>query len=131
LQGSRTPVLTMAREIALNHHERWDGCGYPHGKRGEEIPETARIVSIVDVYDALTHDRVYRPALSQEVALDLLEQGLGTQFDPVLLRVFMSLTSEMQQISAANPDEPEQREWPATPAKAKTAIASERLEPVA
>jgi putative two-component system response regulator len=131
LQGSRTPVLTMARDIALNHHERWDGCGYPHGKREDEIPETARIVSIVDVYDALTHDRVYRPALSQEVALELLEQGLGTQFDPVLLRVFMSLTSEMQRISAENPDEPEQRAWPATPLKAENANASERLIPVA
>ena len=60
LSGSDVPVLQLAREIALNHHERWDGQGYPAGRAGSEIPECARIVSIVDVYDALTHDRVYR-----------------------------------------------------------------------
>jgi putative two-component system response regulator len=110
LAGSRSPVLLLAREITLNHHERWDGGGYPNGKQGDEIPETARIVSIVDVYDALTHDRVYRPALSQDASLELMERGRGTQFDPVLLRLFMSLAAEMQRISSENPDESAVRE---------------------
>ena len=66
LAGSTSPVLQLAEQIALSHHERWDGTGYPQGLAGEAIPEAARIVSIVDVYDALTHDRVYRPAFAEE-----------------------------------------------------------------
>jgi hypothetical protein len=75
LSGSNVPMLQMAREIALDHHERWDGRGYPHGLAGEDVPEGARIVAIVDVYDALTHDRVYRPAMPEEQALSILQQG--------------------------------------------------------
>ncbi len=66
LAGSHSAILLMAHDIALCHHERWDGKGYPHGLAGQAIPEAARIVSIVDVYDALSHDRVYRPALPEE-----------------------------------------------------------------
>jgi putative two-component system response regulator len=104
LSGSKYPVLELARNIALNHHERWDGLGYPHGLFRDSIPEPARIVSIVDVYDALSHDRVYRKALPEEKVLDLVHRGLGTQFDPSLLALFLSIYDEIKRISDENPD---------------------------
>ena len=91
-------------EIALGHHERWDGSGYPSGLKGTEIPEAARIVAIVDVYDALTHDRVYRPALPEQEILTILRSGRGTHFDPELLDAFMSLLPEMRVIAATVTD---------------------------
>lgn len=75
-------LLVMARNIAAAHHERWDGAGYPHGLRGEEIPLEARIISVADVYDALTSKRVYKPAMTHAEALALIVAGRGTQFDP-------------------------------------------------
>jgi response regulator RpfG family c-di-GMP phosphodiesterase len=106
LAGSNVPMLQMAREIALNHHERWDGRGYPHGLAGQDIPESARIVAIVDVYDALTHDRVYRPAMTEEQALTILREGAGSQFDPLLLAHFFLHHSEIRRIAEQCPDEP-------------------------
>ncbi|HBO45234.1 MAG TPA: hypothetical protein DD670_15160 [Planctomycetaceae bacterium] len=105
LAGSSVPMLQMAETIALYHHERWDGNGYPTGLVRDAIPESARIVSIVDVFDALTHDRVYRPALSQEEALEIMQQGAGTQFDPLLLTAFFSQSSEISRVALENPDE--------------------------
>lgn len=104
LAGSNVPMLQMAREIALNHHERWDGKGYPRGVAGKAIPESARIVSIVDVYDALTHDRVYRPALPENEVLTIMQQGTGTQFDPMLMTLFFLHLSEIRRIAQENPD---------------------------
>jgi putative two-component system response regulator len=104
LADSQSPVLRMAHEIALGHHERWDGSGYPSGLKGTEIPESARIVAIVDVYDALTHDRVYRPALPEQEILTILRSGRGTHFDPELLDAFMSLLPEMRVIAEAVTD---------------------------
>ncbi|WP_425619041.1 HD domain-containing phosphohydrolase [Anatilimnocola sp. NA78] len=104
LQGSSSPMLKLAHEIALNHHEKWDGTGYPQGIRGEEIPESARILAIVDVYDALTHDRVYRKALPHDEVLTILRQGRETHFDPGLLGMFFAILEEIQQISMVNPD---------------------------
>ncbi len=75
-------LLRMARNIAASHHERWDGTGYPAGLRGEQIPLEARIVSVADVYDALTSRRVYKPALDHGEALRIITSGQGTQFDP-------------------------------------------------
>ncbi len=105
LAGSKVPMLQMAREIALNHHERWDGKGYPRGLAGKDIPESARIVSIVDVYDALTHDRVNRPALPDSEAMAIMHDGAGTQFDPELLAHFMRCLPEMQAIAQWHPDQ--------------------------
>jgi len=105
LAGSASPVLRMAQTIALSHHERWDGTGYPSGIEGEQIPEAARIVAIVDVYDALTHDRVYRKRLPEAKVLELMQHGRGTQFDPRLLDIFMSLLPEMRAIAECAPDE--------------------------
>ena len=106
LAGSDAPMLKMAEQIALNHHEHWDGEGYPAGLAGYAIPECARIVAIVDVYDALTHDRVYRPAMSEEKVLTILQEGLGTHFDPLLLAVFFLHLPEIRRIAEENPDEP-------------------------
>lgn len=77
------------RPIVRNHHERWDGTGYPDGLAGEEIPLTARIMAVADVYDALTTTRSYRPALSMREALGIMERESGRVFDPCLLKVFM------------------------------------------
>jgi len=104
LRGSDWPVLKLAHEIALYHHERWDGTGYPKGIRGEGIPLSARILAIVDVYDALTHDRVYRAALPEEEAVDLMIKGRGSHFDPFLFGVFLTLVPELRRISLDNPD---------------------------
>jgi len=106
LAGSEGPMLKMAEEIALDHHERWDGGGYPAGLAGYAIPEAARIVAIVDEYDALTHDRVYRPAMPEERALAIMQQGAGTHFDPLLLAVFFANLSELSLIAQENPDQP-------------------------
>ncbi|MEN6458321.1 MAG: CHASE domain-containing protein [Thermoguttaceae bacterium] len=105
LAGSNVPLLQMAREIALNHHERWDGKGYPHCLAGQDVPESARIVAIADVYDALTHDRVYRPAMPEEKALSILREGAGTHFDPLLLAHFFLHHSEIRRIVEQYPDE--------------------------
>lgn len=86
--------MRFARDVApiiSAHHEYWDGSGYPLGLRGEEIPIGARIITIVDAYDAMTTDRPYRAALSEEEALRRLRAGRGTQFDPDMLDVFLDL----------------------------------------
>jgi len=80
----------MAYHIALSHHERYDGKGYPQGLRGEEIPLEARIMALVDVYDALVSERVYKPAIPREKALAIIREGRGTQFDPNLTDIFLA-----------------------------------------
>ena len=104
LDGSRSAMLMMAHDIALSHHERWDGAGYPQGLSGQAIPEAARILSIVDVYDALSHDRVYRPALPEDEVMTLLQRGAGTQFDAMLLATFLSHFEDMRRIAQDNPE---------------------------
>lgn len=92
LAGSRFPLMQLAEEIALTHHERWDGTGYPRGLSGDGIPLSGRIVSAADVFDALTHVRPYKPAWSTAEALLEMRAQRGRQFDPevvdALLRVF-------------------------------------------
>jgi putative two-component system response regulator len=105
LEGSSSPMLQMAHEIALCHHERWDGSGYPNGLSGLAIPETARIVALADVYDALTHRRVYHAAMPEEKAIEIMEQGCGKHFDPFLFGIFLALLPEIRRIAAENPDE--------------------------
>jgi putative two-component system response regulator len=90
LSGSNFPILQMAERIALYHHERWDGTGY-YGLKGNDIPLEARIVSIVDVYDVITHSRPYKAAQSFEVALDSIVEERGKQFDPTLVDAFLEL----------------------------------------
>ncbi len=90
LSGSAFPTLQMAERIALYHHERWDGAGY-YGLAGEAIPLEARIVSIADVYDVVTHVRPYKQAQSPSDALALLQEESGKQFDPNLVRIISEL----------------------------------------
>lgn len=89
LGKSRIALFQMAAEIALTHHERWDGQGYPHQLAGSAIPLSGRIVSVVDFYDALTMDRVYRPAFTHEQALQMLQEQRGRMFDPAIVDCFV------------------------------------------
>lgn len=93
--------LQMAREIASSHHEKWDGTGYPARLRGEEIPLSARIVSIADVYDALRSKRTYKNTMSHETAVEIIESGSGTQFDPALIEIFLKIQFQFFEISEA------------------------------
>jgi len=89
LAGSRFPVLQTASAIALTHHERFDGAGYPVGLAGDGIPIEGRIAAVADVFDALTSNRVYRPAFERAVALEMMREESGEQFDPVVLGVLL------------------------------------------
>ena len=91
--------LEMARDIALTHHERWDGSGYPHGHSERDIPLAGRLLAVADVYDALTTKRVYKPAFTHEVARNIIVEGKGTHFDPELVEAFLELETEFEQIS--------------------------------
>ncbi len=93
LGGSDDPLLTMARDIALNHHEKWDGSGYPHGRAGLQIPEAARIVAITDVFDALTSTRPYKKPWTADEALAFMNQQAGKHFDPVLMAHFEGIVA--------------------------------------
>jgi HD-GYP domain-containing protein (c-di-GMP phosphodiesterase class II) len=93
LAGSSSSILELAATIALSHHERWDGSGYPRGLAGEEIPIEGRIVAVADVFDALTSDRVYRAAYSVEQAVQMMRGQRGAHFDPELLDAFLDVLS--------------------------------------
>lgn len=98
LSGSDIPLLQMAADIALYHHERWDGTGYPSGLSGEDIPEAARVVSIIDVYDSLCHDRVYRKSYKEADAIALMDQKRGTHFDPEMYDCFREKLPSIRRI---------------------------------
>jgi len=98
LAKSKTPLFQLAAEIAENHHEKWDGSGYPNGLSKEQIPYSARIVMIADVFDALTMKRSYKDAWTNECAFKEIEKGSGSHFDPVLVRAFISIKQELQVI---------------------------------
>jgi HD-GYP domain-containing protein (c-di-GMP phosphodiesterase class II) len=91
LRGSSSSILELAATIALSHHEKWDGTGYPRGVKGEAIPIEGRIVAVADVFDALTTDRVYRRAFTVEEAVEMMLEQRGRHFDPVLLDAFMEV----------------------------------------
>ena len=94
LGDSDIPMLQIAHDIALYHHEKWNGTGYPSGIAGNMIPESARIVAIVDVFDALSHDRIYKKALS--------EKERGSHFDPYFFDLFINVLPELIDISKKN-----------------------------
>jgi putative two-component system response regulator len=91
LAGSRSPLLLAAERIARAHHERWDGLGYPNGLRGEQISIEARIVAVADAFDALTTNRVHRPAGTVESAIEAITAGRGSQFDPATVDAFTQI----------------------------------------
>ena len=86
--------LTRALDIPYSHHERWDGSGYPEGLKGEDIPLPARIFAVADVYDALTSDRPYREAWTRQQALQHIQDGAGTHFDPKVVKAFLTMQSQ-------------------------------------
>jgi HD-GYP domain-containing protein (c-di-GMP phosphodiesterase class II) len=100
LSGGKTPLLKMAETIALTHHERWDGLGYPQGLAGENISLLGRIVSVADVYDALTSERPYKQAWSAEQARAEIEAKAGTQFDPNVVAAFTQLLDQGLKLDA-------------------------------
>ncbi len=97
-QVGKQSYLTLAQSIAKSHHEKWDGSGYPEGLRETEIPLGARIVAICDVYDAVTSDRVYKKAWPHEQAVELIKEGSGSHFDPVITEAFLEVEQTFQRI---------------------------------
>jgi putative two-component system response regulator len=106
LGRSTIPLFQLSADVALSHHERWDGGGYPRGQAGTDIPLAGRIVAVVDFFDALTMDRCYRPAFSDEAAIGMLRADRGRAFDPELVDVFdRTLPNLMQLRDAVNHQE--------------------------
>jgi len=95
LGHSRAPLMQMAAEVALTHHERWDGLGHPRGLRGREIPLSGRIVAVVDSFDALTMDRSDRPGHADEAALAVLAKQRGAAFDPQVVDAFLAAAEDL------------------------------------
>jgi putative two-component system response regulator len=96
LAGSRSPILQMAEEIALYHHENWDGSGYTPGLQGEDIPLAGRVVTVADVFDALTHPRPYKKAWTVDEAVTWMESMRSKKFDPVALDALLSILGDTQ-----------------------------------
>ena len=97
--------IAMGREIALFHHERYDGSGYPHGLKGEEIPLSARIVAVADTYDALTSDRCYQPERPHAEAVEIITQERGTQFHPDVVDAFLRIQDRLKGLIRSAPKE--------------------------
>jgi len=98
LRGSRSPVMQAGEVIALTHHEKWDGSGYPAGISGERIPLYGRICAVADVFDALTTNREYRDALSTETVCNMLESEAGRHFDPQIVQAFLEDRRDVERI---------------------------------
>lgn len=98
LSGTGIEMMDLASDISRCHHERWDGTGYPQGLSGEEIPIGARMTSIVDIYDALVHKRVYKPAFEETQALEIMSDMAGSHIDPNLFELFQTLLPKMREI---------------------------------
>jgi cyclic di-GMP phosphodiesterase len=95
LTGSGSDLLETAATIAWTHHERWDGMGYPRRLAGEAIPIEGRVTAVMDVFDALTHDRVYRPAMTVDRALEIVRTGRESHFDPAIVDAFLASLDEL------------------------------------
>lgn len=98
-------MMELARSVAMTHHERWDGTGYPNHLKGEAIPIAGRIVAVCDVFDALTSVRPYKKAWPVEQATSLLKENAGSHFDPKLVDLFMGILPEVKKIMATYTDE--------------------------
>jgi putative two-component system response regulator len=98
LKKCRAPVFQLAAEVSLRHHEKWDGSGYPDGLKGKEIPESARIVALADVFDALSMTRPYKEPWEIIRILDYIEAGAGKHFDPAIVQVFITILPELLEI---------------------------------
>jgi PAS domain S-box-containing protein len=120
--------LTMARTIALEHHERYDGKGYPRGLKGEEIDLAARITALADAYDAITSKRVYKPALPHEEARARILEGSGSHFDPTVVEAFLASEPEFLRIRNAHNEGTETREHTSLPAEDRQTAMFRRIE---
>ena len=96
---SPASFLSLAREIAWSHHEKWDGSGYPRGLSGDNIPLPGRLMAIPDVYDAMRSERVYKKASSHEAAVEIIREGSGTHFDPDIAAAFMDISNRFREIA--------------------------------
>ena len=105
--GIEMPFLTLAKEIAYGHQEKWDGSGYPQGLTGDDIPISARLMAVADVYDALISRRVYKAGMPHEKAVEIILQGKGQHFDPDMVDAFMELQDEFRNIAASYADNDE------------------------
>jgi putative two-component system response regulator len=103
------PILSAGSIIALQHHEKWDGSGYPRRLSGEEIDVFARIVSIVDVFDALSSERPYKKAFPLDKSISIMKEGRGVFFDPTLFDLFLNNTAQFVEIREALKDAPEEQ----------------------
>lgn len=101
--GQEVAFLGVAKEMALHHHENWDGSGYPDGLRGEAIPFSARLMAVADVFDALVSRRVYKPAMSCEAARGIMIEGRGRQFDPDVLDAFLGAFDDIVTVTQCSP----------------------------
>ena len=96
--------LNIAKDVALYHHECWDGSGYPYGLKGDDIPLCARIMTIADVFDALAAKRVYKAAMPIEEVFDMIRSMRGKKFDPIVADAFLSIQPEITNIAQSNAD---------------------------
>ncbi|WP_263288406.1 two-component system response regulator [Pseudomonas sp. GL-B-19] len=104
--GAQVPFLRIAKEIALCHHEKWDGSGYPNGLVGDAIPVSARLMAVADVYDAVISRRVYKSEMSHETAVAIIRDGAGQHFDPDVVAAFIALENEFEKIAEHYADTP-------------------------
>ena len=121
--GISVGFLRLAKEIAYSHQEKWDGSGYPEGLAADDIPISARLMAIADVYDALISRRVYKPGMSHEQAMEIIRQGRGTHFDPDICDAFLARHEEFRTIAARYTDGDHEM------AKQITALAQPPQEP--
>jgi putative two-component system response regulator len=102
--GLQVGFLSIAKEIAYGHQEKWDGSGYPEGLKGVSIPISARLMAVADVYDALISRRVYKDSMPHEKAISIIEDGKGTHFDPDMVDAFLAIQDEIKAIAARYAD---------------------------
>jgi len=99
-----TSFLRHAKDIIYYHHEKWDGSGYPEGLSGEDIPLSARLIAVADVYDALITKRVYKPAFEHQKAINIIKEGKGRHFDPVIIDALLTISDKLQDIATKYAD---------------------------
>jgi putative two-component system response regulator len=102
--GLQVDFLSIAKEIAYGHQEKWDGSGYPEGLKGELIPISARLMAVADVYDALISRRVYKDSMSHDKAISIINEGRGSHFDPDMVDAFLAIQDEIKSIAARYAD---------------------------
>jgi putative two-component system response regulator len=108
--GLKVEFLSVAKEIAYSHQEKWDGSGYPQGLAGDDIPISARLMALADVYDALISRRVYKSAMPHAKAASIIEQGRGSHFDPDVVDAFVAVQHEFVAIAQKYADSDEDLE---------------------